>query len=276
MAGLLFVIHPVVLEHGAAGFSFFGSVLQFVVIYYTLIALLGGSVYCFAIDYISETPIGRAHDVGNYFYAMALLFPPVFGGLWLSVKVAELTVWLSDSAMAGEILKTIFIAIAAILAGLVALLVSRRMNSRDRTDNINRLAVQSGMHLDRAVELAISGHNDLATLEAFRSVEAALQRALIDSNVRLSSSNANVLIPTAAREGIVAQEQVGILHELRVARNRAVHSSAPIPDEDAEWFIETTRRVLQAIKVRRKDRNKESASKGAASTADLASTPASG
>jgi HEPN domain-containing protein len=264
MAGLLFVIHPLVLEHGASGFSFFGNILQFVVLYYTLIALLGGSVYCFAIDYISETPVGRAHDVGNFFYAMALLFPPVFAVLWLSVKMAEGIVWLSDSTMAGEVSKAIFMAIAAISGGLIALIISRRMNSRDRSDNVNRLAVQSGMHLDRAVELAISGHNDLATLEAFRSVEAALQRALIDSNVRVKSSSAKVLIPTAAREGIVKEEQVGVLHELRVARNRAVHNNTPIPDEDAAWFIETTRRVLQAIHVRRVVKPPEEPAPGAA------------
>jgi hypothetical protein len=251
MVGLLYVIHPLVLRHGSSGFSFFGSILQFEILYYTVIGLLGGAVYCFAIDYISESPVGRAHGLGNFLYAMALLFPPVFGILWLSVKVAEAIVWLSDSAMAGEVSKTIFMAIATISGGLVALIVSRRMNSRDRDDNVKRLALQSGMHLERAVELAAIGHNDLATLEAFRSVEASLQRALIDSGVRISSSSAKILIPTAAREGIVSEEFVGVLHELRVARNRAVHCDHRIPDGDTEWFIGTTRRVLQGIRARR-------------------------
>ena len=251
MVGLLYVIHPLVLRHGSSGFSFFGNVLEFEVLYYTLIGLLGGAVYCFAVDYISESPIGRAHGMGNFFYAAALLFPPVLGILWISAKVAEAIVWLSDSAMAGEVSKTIFMAIAAISGGLVALLVSRRMNTRDRADNVSRLALQSSMHLDRAVDLAGSGHNDLAVLEAFRSVESALQRALIDSGVRINSSKASALIPAAAREGVVSEEHVGVLHELRVARNRAMHSDLSVPDQDIAWFLDTTRRVLGTIRARR-------------------------
>ena len=41
-----------------------------------------------------------------------------------------------------------------------------------------------------------------------------------------------------------------VLHELRVARNRAVHGMHPIPDQDAAWFMDTTRKVLRAIHAR--------------------------
>ena len=177
LVGLLYVIHPLVLKHGEAGFSFFGSVLEFQVIYYTMIALLGCAVYFFAVDYITEAPIGNAHRLGNYFYAMSLLFPPVFAFSWLSLKVAEGIVWVSDSQMAGEVSKLVFTLLAGVGGLLVALLISRRMNTRDRSECVQELALQAKVHLERAEELIEAGHNDLAALEGFRSVESALQRA---------------------------------------------------------------------------------------------------
>ncbi len=114
MVGLLYVLNPLVLKHGATGFSIFGTLLQFQVIYYTMMALLGGAVYFFAIEYITETPVGKAHRVGNYFYAMSLLFPPVFVAAWLFVKVAEGVVWISDSEMAGEVTKLVFALLVAV------------------------------------------------------------------------------------------------------------------------------------------------------------------
>jgi hypothetical protein len=263
MVGLLYVLNPLILKHGDAGFPIFGTILQFQVIYYIMMALLGGAVYFFAIEYVTETPVGKAHRLGNYLYAMALLFPPVFAAVWLFVKVAEGIVWVSDSEMAGEVAKLVFGLLIAASAFLLALLVSRRMNNRDRSECVQKLALQAKLHLDRAEELIAAGHNDLAALEGFRSVESTLQRALLDNNIPVGSANSSALIPAAARAGLVSEEQVGVLHELRIARNRAVHGTEPVPDQDATWFLETTRKVLRSIHSRPLS-SKDAASKEAA------------
>lgn len=247
LVGLLYVLNPLILRHEEAGVPVFGTILRFQVIYYTMIALLGGAVYFFAIEYITETPVGKAHRFGNYLYAMSLLFPPVFAAAWLLWKVAEGIVWISDSEIAGEVSKLVFALLIGVTGLLLALLVSRRMNTRDRSECVHKFALQTKLHLERAEELITAGHNDLAALEGFRSVESALQRALLDSNIPISSTNPSYLIPTAARAGLVSDEQVGVLHELRIARNRAVHGMDPIPDQDALWFMETTRKVLRTI-----------------------------
>ena len=97
MAGILFAIHPLIQNHGTMGFEFFGVILQFQVLYYTFLGLLGGTVYFYAVDFLYENPMGFANRVGNLFYALALLFPPVFAVVALSITVAEAIVWISDS-----------------------------------------------------------------------------------------------------------------------------------------------------------------------------------
>ncbi len=251
LVAVLFAIHSVVRDFENAGFSFFGTVLQFRMIYFLMLGLLGCVIYFYAIDFITDNPLGLAHRAGNLFYAMALLFPPVFAIVALSIKVAEGVVWISSSPLAGEISK---LAIASIAAGaglLIAKLASAHMNRRDRADNVDRLACQSKEHLQRAEELMAAGHYDLVALEGYRCIESVLQRTLVDDNVHVSSTRANQLIPIAARVGIIPENYVGIFHELRIARNRAVHSRDEFTGKDASWFLDATRRMINAVRATR-------------------------
>ena len=251
LVGVLFAIHPVVRDFGEAGYHFFGAVLQFRVIYYTMLGLLGCVIYFYAIDFITDNPLGLAHRVGNLFYAMSLLFPPVFAIVALSIKTAEAVVWVSDSPLAGEISKIALTSIAAGVGLLISQLASRHMNQRDREESIDRLAFQSKGHLQRAEELMAAGHYDLVALEAYRCVESVLQRALLDSKVSVSSSGANQLIPIAAKVGLIPESLVGVFHELRIARNRAVHSRDEVSNKDASWFLDTTRKMIGSVRAAR-------------------------
>lgn len=130
MAGILFAIHPLIRDHGTAGFEFFGIILQFQVLYYTFLGLLGCTVYFYAVDFLYENPMNFANRVGNLFYAIALLFPPVFAVVALSITVAEAIVWISDSPLAGEVSKIAFTIIAGTAGLLIARGLSLRMNQR--------------------------------------------------------------------------------------------------------------------------------------------------
>ena len=247
LVGVLYALHPIIREHGHQGFAFFESVLQFRVIYYTLLCLLGCAIYSFAIDFLNDNPLGMPHRVGNILYAMALLFPPLFALVWLSIRVAEGVVWISDSPIAGEISKIALSIIVGSAGVLIAYLVSRRMNRRDREENFDQLAIRTKGHMQRAEEMHDAQHHDLVALEAFRAVETALQRALLDGNVHVPSSRPNQLIAIAARVGVIPENLVGVFHELRVARNRAVHAADDFNREDACWFIDTTQRMLRSL-----------------------------
>ena len=58
----------------------------------------------------------------------------------------------------------------------------------------------------------------------------------------------NQLIPIAARVGIIPENVVGVFHELRIARNRAVHSCDDFTDKDASWFLDTTRKMISSVR----------------------------
>ena len=45
---------------------------------------------------------------------------------------------------------------------------------------------------------------------------------------------------------------MGIFHELRIARNRAVHTSDQFSGKDASWFLATTRKMVSSVRAPRK------------------------
>ena len=249
---VLFALHSVIRDFGHEGFSFFGVVVQFRLIYFMMLGLLGLVIYFYAVDFITDNPLGLAHRIGNLFYAITLLFPPVFAIVALSIKVAEGVVWVSSSPLAGEISKLAMVSIASGAGLLLAKIASATLNLRDRQHTVDRLAFEAKAHLERAEELMKAGHYDLVALEGYRCVESVLQRALLNDSVHVPVTRPNQLIPIAAKAGIIPGELVGIFHELRIARNRSVHTRDEFSEKDASWFLATTRRMVASVRAARK------------------------
>ena len=274
LVAVLFAIHSVVRDFSQAGISFFGLVVQFRLIYFMMLGLLGCVIYFYAVDFITDNPLGVAHRIGNLFYAIALLFPPVFAIVVLSIKVAEGIVWVSSSPLAGEISK-LAIAIIACGAGLlIAKIVSAALNVRDQQHTVDRLAFESKAHLQRAEDLMDAGHYDLVALEGYRCLESVLQRSLLNDKVHVPVTRPNQLIPAAAKAGIIPEEVVGIFHELRIARNRAVHTSDQFSGKDASWFLATTRKMVSSVRSpRRVDDSEQFVAVGSGSMTPSAREP---
>jgi len=257
MVGVLFAIHSIIKDFGSAGYDFFGLVLKVQFFYFGIVALLGGAVYFYAIDFITERPIGMAHKIGNFLYALSLFVPPLYLILWFVAKVANLVAFILKSSMAGNVSQVLLTLIGAIFGAIVSWMFSAAMNRKDRLSRVDQLATQEGAHLQRAEEMLKSDHYDLAALEAFRAVETALRRAFVDSEIRVRSHRPVDVISNAAKVGIIPADIVGTVQEVRVARNNAVHGSRPVSKEKAQWLVDTTKEILSNIRVPRKKENED-------------------
>lgn len=255
MVGVLFAIHSIIKDFGAAGYDFFGIVLEIRFFYFGIVALLGSAVYFYALDFITKNPIGIAHKIGNLLYALSLFIPPLYLILWVVTKVADLVAFISRSSVVGIISQYLLTLIGAIFGAILSNTFSTVMNRKDRQSSVDQLATQEGAHLRRAEEMLESEHYDLAALEAFRAVEIALRRAFVDSDIRIRSQRPVDIISIAAKVGIIPTDIVGTIQEVRVARNNAVHGSRPITNEQAKWLVDTTKQILRNIKVPRKREN---------------------
>ncbi len=251
MVGVLFAIHPVVKEFWNIGFDFFSLILELKYLYITIMALMSTSVYFYAFEFITDRQMGFSHKMGNILYTVSLLILPLYIVLWVTSILAAIIGSIFESYYTENIVEFGLAILSGVAGVIIVELSTRLLNKKDRLSNVDQLVTQEGKHLMRAEDMLNSSHYDLAALEAFRSIEIALERALVDSNVSFHSKKFQDLISKAIKVGVLHENNAGMINEVRIARNNAVHGKRTISKDEAEWLIRATKEILGSIKVSR-------------------------
>lgn len=92
-----------------------------------------------------------------------------------------------------------------------------------------------------------TGYYDLAVLELYRAVEAALKKLLISRQVYVDIRRPIDLLAAARRHHVISEDTAGSVNYLRRLRNDAVHSREQIVRETAEEALGRTKSILSAI-----------------------------
>jgi len=246
LLGVLFTLQPLVKQAESVAFPLVGFQVKLIWFFYATSALLGLSVYTYALAAVRQEPPRWVETVGNVAYACALAVPPLYVLLWISSLLA---------GVAGPILKEPWLqfavssllgAAATIASGKLSRVVATVLGRRDKTARVDKLQTAEVFHLDRAKHLLESGLYDLSVLESFRAVEAALGAALEASDIR--PRRAVQLFDTAVSAEVISKGLAGAYHELRALRNSAVHKHAPIGKAQADAAIEMAKTILEGIR----------------------------
>jgi hypothetical protein len=188
MACFVFIMNQIAMNYGAKSYDFFGFSIQLNFIYFSIISLLGCSLYCFAIDFILEYSNGKIHKIGNFLFMLSISLPPLFLLSNIINKIANIIIIISKSQKAGlfsGIFMTLFIIVLGIL---LTRLFSRSLDEKNIKPKGCFTINQEHTHLDKADEMFRYEYYDLAALEGFLALENALRSALIDSGIRVPSS----------------------------------------------------------------------------------------
>ncbi len=245
LLGTLFALHPFVERLGEAGFTYLGVRLSVFDAYAVVAALLALTVYFYAVALLSERAYSWMERTGNYAYAMAIMALPLYGGLYLSSVLAE-RVGQAHLAVAPLGVALGFGVLWAVLSASVAWRLRKRLGDQDRTAKLQQLEMQELQSLNRAQELFAGAHYDLSVVEAWKAIEARLQRALLARRVRARAEGTEAMIRTAARARILSAANLKALEGLRAQWNVAV-STDPLTREAAETALATTRNILSTI-----------------------------
>lgn len=247
LLGVLFAIHPIILDIGNTGFVLFGVLLEVRIFYYIVSIVLGLAVYTYAIEFIRSKPVTVAHHVGNIIYAVALLIPAFYVLLWMTSLVARLAVIVSKSPFTGMIASTVLSAISGLVSGLFWNLFRRKLNAKDKEARVTQLSTEESSHIQRASELLKAGHYDLSALESFRAVEATLGRALIGEEISVAHGSFLALLNAAIKANIVSTDIGGVVNEIRLLRNQALHGAEPVTKTSAQHALEQAERILATV-----------------------------
>jgi len=243
LLGTLFVLHTFVEQYGNQGYAYLGYQLRIIYAYGLVVGLIAFAVYCYALALLSERPHSWAEKMGNYSYALALMVPPLYGGLYLASRLTErldLSRWWQHAVAVGVFVGALAVAL------LLAWLLRQRMGEQDQSAKIEQLAAHEIAALDRARELFGQQHYDLSVIEAWKAIEARLRRVLLKRGVANPGDEPQAMIRKARRVGVLGDRPSKLLQHLRDQWNIAV-STEPLTREGAETALNAARDILATI-----------------------------
>jgi hypothetical protein len=138
MLGGLLAIHAIVGGFGRRFVRIFGAAIQFRYLYAGVAVVLGFAVYCYALAFLPKSIWQAAKRVGDIFYGIALVAPPVLFVFWLISQVPAKTGprgWLSNSQRGWL---TNLLIILSVIPGVMNVLVLLRHRREPAKNKANR------------------------------------------------------------------------------------------------------------------------------------------
>jgi len=246
LLGMLFALHPVLDPFLGAGYEYLGIHLRVYHAYTLTAGLLSLGVYFYGIALLTERPHSWLERLGNSAYALAIIVPPLFGGLYFSSLMAH-AMDQSHLAWAAPTVALVLGIGWLVLSQLAALLFRRSLGEQDRQAKIEQLTKQEVSLLSRSQELFAGSHYDLSVVEAFKALDARLRRVCLIRKMNVGDRESlQALVRRALRKGILEAPGAELFAELERAW-RVAMSSTPLPREEAERALGALNHLLAVI-----------------------------
>ena len=246
LLGMLFALHPVLNPFLEYGYDYLGVFVKVFYAYTLTACLLSLGVYFYGVALMTEQPHSWLERLGNWSYALAIIVPPLFGGLYVSSMLAH-RMDQSHLAWAAPTVATGLGICWLVLSQLAALLFRRRLGEQDRKAKVEQLTKLEVSLLDRAQSLFASGHFDLSIIESAKALESRLRRVFLLRRMRVGDRESlERLARRAIRKGILQEPGIELFADLERDLRIAL-SSEPLSKESAIHALSGIRHLLAII-----------------------------
>jgi HEPN domain-containing protein len=252
LLGMLFALHPVLSPFLEYGYDYLGMFVKVFYAYTLTACLLSLGVYFYGVALMTEQPHSWLERLGNWSYALAIIVPPLFGGLYVSSILAHEMdqshlAWAAPTVAGGLGIGWL------VLSQLAALLFRRRLGEQDRQSKIDQLTKLEVALLERARSLFASGHYDLSIIESAKALESRLRRVFLIRKMRVGDREAlEQLARRAIRKGILREPGIELFADLQRDLRIAI-SSEPLSKESAIHSLSGIRHLLAIIPLGTKE-----------------------
>jgi HEPN domain-containing protein len=227
---------------GEGSYSLFHIILFFV-------TLLTISTYLYALDYLKYS-FSRYQNsfifkwiipTANFFYFIAILYP-----------ILVLLFWIIGSGPLYNFTKQnthtirIFDLVGVLSLGMLGIYSAYLATKKAKIEEIEKVERLKTGYLQKALQLFENKFYGETVIETYKVLEQLLREKLLrEKNLTTRYISIKQLIELALNKKILDKKSVHLIDELRIARNKGVHSSEPITRENAEFFINSVRTILE-------------------------------
>jgi predicted RNA-binding Zn-ribbon protein involved in translation (DUF1610 family) len=242
LLAVLFTLTPLVEAHGTLGFTLFGIGVHVSHLYNVMAVSLGLSVYAYGVQFVTERRFKATAAVGDIFYALAIVAPGVFVGMFLAAEITEIVARVLQSPALSSVIQSGLSIVTAIGGAIAGFRFQRVLDLKQKKVEATRQNLAELNALQRAEQLYESSYYDLAVVEAFKALELAA-RAL-QSDDRKGATQRDWLEPIMAR---VPDDLKKSVDEVRRVRNMAAHANTPVSQATAREALTAANKVLAVL-----------------------------
>jgi hypothetical protein len=246
LLGMLFALHPVINPFLDTGYDYLGVHLKVFYAFALTACLLSLGVYFYGVALMTEHPHSWLERLGNWSYALAIIVPPLYGGLFISSMLAH-RMDQSHLAWAAPTVAASLGVCWLVLGQFAAWLFRHQLGEQDRKAKIEQCAKQEMALLDRSRTMLASKHYDLSIIESAKAVEARLRRVLLIHKYSVGDRETlEHLARKSMRKGILCEPGIGLFADLE-RDLRIAMSSEPLSEETAVHALSGIRHLLAII-----------------------------
>ncbi len=246
LLGMLFALHPVLSPFLENGYDYLGVFIKVFYAYTLTACLLSLGVYFYGVALMTEQPHSWLERLGNWSYALAIIVPPLFGGLYISSLLAH-ELDQSHLAWAAPTVAASLGVCWLVLSQLAAWLFRHRLGEQDRRAKIEQCSKLEIALLDRSRGLFDSGHFDLSIIESAKALEARLRRVLLIRKMSVGDREPlEKLARKVIRKGILREPGITLFADLE-RDLRIAMSSEPLSKDSAIHALSGIRHLLAII-----------------------------
>ncbi|ELB2784585.1 hypothetical protein ACX13_12990 [Vibrio parahaemolyticus] len=245
----LFAIKPIVDASSSIGFELISVRVTVEHCYLFTISLLGLAVYFNSCQFLSTKHYRFLDVTSSIAYGAALFSPAAYALIWFFITFGKFVV----STFSLEEINNIVSIIAAFLGLIPSVLAtfksSRIINIKFEKLKADNESDENIVHLKRAKELLALDMYDMSIIETSKVVESSLKSLLLSLGIYVQNLPMLQLIRESRKHGLLTEEQVELLDELRKTRNQTVHALSDSSKEDAQKALRIASELFQKLSL---------------------------
>lgn len=239
----LFALSPLV-NSSTFSFALFSYGISIHLIYWIFVGLLALTVYLYALSLIKEDKLYSSfHTIGNYTYAISLLFPP----LVLTIFCISVFTTLLPSKTLEIVLQIVLSAIVGVFSNLLVNKIIVRLRKNEAKQDEARAKLAEYITLETAKKLIDTDMYDLAVIELWKTINLAFKRVLKSKAIPYDEKRPMEIINAIHKNKLLPFEMINKLHQLRDLRNKAAHTNINISKDEVQEYIKFVEKILAVI-----------------------------
>lgn len=219
---------------------------------YLSLALLFLSTYLYAVDYIrygfkaldSFKIFKYIQIAGDTLYLLAVVSPIIYLSTWLVVKVAIL---IPSTTAAFKVSSQLTSTLVSVISLVFTVYASWIQNKEMKKVKEQLLEDSSLTAENEAMALIEKNQWNLAIIEAFRSVELAINKNLVDLGIEPSRMPMARGLDLLIKQGIITKDDYNKIQYIRELRNKAAHSTIEHSKDEALEVMNIVKEIVPKI-----------------------------